>query len=95
MNQLEEQITIIQGKLQLLLKKYNALLRENDALKREVRQRREQQEELSGKIEFWESQALILKASAGSLAPPEKAAFEKKINQYLKDIDRCIALLNN
>jgi len=25
----------------------------------------------------------------------EKKNFEKKINQYIKDVDKCIAMLNN
>jgi hypothetical protein len=36
----------------------------------------------------------VLKASKGDMTEPEKKSFEKKINQYLREIDKCIAFLN-
>ena len=38
-------------------------------------------------------QVSILKASAGNMSEADKKEFEKRINSYLKEIDKCIALL--
>ena len=38
-------------------------------------------------------QVSILKVSAGDMSEADKKEFEKRINGYLKEIDRCIALL--
>ncbi len=36
----------------------------------------------------------VLKASKGEMTVDEKITFEKTINQYLREIDGCIALIN-
>jgi hypothetical protein len=38
-------------------------------------------------------QVSILKLNAGGMNDRDKKEIEKKINSYLKEIDRCIALL--
>ena len=38
-------------------------------------------------------QVNILKVSTGTMNESDKKEFEKRINSYLKEIDRCIALL--
>ena len=47
------------------------------------------------KIASLEMQTGILKSSAGKLNDKEKHDFEKRINNYIKDLDKCIAMLNN
>ena len=41
-----------------------------------------------------EQQVAILKSAAGQMTEPDKKLFEKHINQYIKDIDKCIGLLS-
>ena len=95
MNTIEEHINYINTKLQLLLKKYAALQKENSILNNEIEICRKNEKDYLQKINFLEMQTGILKASAGKLNNKEKQDFEKKINQYIKDLDKCMSMLNN
>jgi hypothetical protein len=50
--------------------------------------------ETAKKIRALEEQQYILKSAAGELNAVEKKAFEQTINKYIREIDKCIALLN-
>jgi uncharacterized coiled-coil DUF342 family protein len=95
MKTIEEHIDFINSKLQVLLKKYASLQKENASLRSEVEHYKEKQLQSLQKIDSLETQANILKTSAGSMNEDEKKNFEKKINQYIKDVDKCITMLNN
>ena len=41
-----------------------------------------------------EEQQYILKSAAGELNNTDKKAFEQTISKYIKEIDKCIALLS-
>lgn len=87
-------IKSIQPKLQLLLKKFALLGKENLQIKNENENYKLREKELVAKIETLEQQVHILKASAGELEGDERVRFEKNINQYIRNIDKCIAMLN-
>ncbi len=87
-------IKSIQAKLQLLLKKFALLGKENLQIKNENENYKLREKELVAKIEALEQQVHILKASAGTLEGDERVRFEKNINQYIRNIDKCIATLN-
>ena len=87
-------IKSIQPKLQLLLKKFSLLVKENLQVKNENENYKLREKELVAKIETLEQQVNILKASAGTLEGDERVRFEKNINQYIRNIDKCIAMLN-
>jgi len=95
MNTIEEHINALNIKLQLLLKKYAAIQKENLTLHNEIETLKKNERDYVEKINSLEIQAGILKASAGKLADKEKHDFEKRINQYIKDLDKCMAMLNN
>ena len=95
MNTIKEHINSINTKLQLLLKKYAALQKENLILREEIETSRKNEKDYSEKITSLEIQTGILKSSAGKLNDQEKHDFEKRINNYIKDLDKCIAMLNN
>jgi len=95
MNTIEEHINSINTKLQLLLKKYAALQKENSLLCKEIETYRKNEKDYSEKITSLEIQTGILKSSAGKLNDKEKHDFEKRINTYIKDLDKYIAMLNN
>ena len=44
-------------------------------------------------VDELKQQVSILKVSAGDMSEVDKKEFEKRINGYLKEIDRCIAML--
>jgi hypothetical protein len=37
----------------------------------------------------------MLKASSGKMNEKDKHDFEKRINRYIKDLEKCITMLNN
>ena len=94
MSVLNENISRINHKLQLLLKQYQQSQKETAQLKKELddlKVLREGELDLVSKLE---RQVLILKSSAGHLAENDKKIFEKNIEQYIKEIDKCIRLLS-
>jgi chromosome segregation ATPase len=95
MKTIEEHINSINTKLQLLLKKHAALQKENANLTKEIEAVRKNEKDFLEKINSFEIQTGILKASAGKMNDTEKHDFEKRINQYIKDLDKCMAMLNN
>lgn len=95
MKTVDEHINSINTKLQQLLKKYAALRKENATLQHEVEERRTNEKYFLDRIGSLEIQAGILKASSGKMNEKDKQAFDKRINQYIKDLEKCIAMLNN
>lgn len=95
MNTAEQHLKRIQDKLQQLLKNYAAMQKENAKLKEELtdaQQKATAQQKVTDELK---QQVSILKLSSGEMDEAEKKEFEKRINGYLKEIDRCIALLEN
>lgn len=91
----EQHLKSIQDKLQQLLKNYTAMQKENVKLKEELadaQQKATAQQKIADELK---QQVSILKLSSGEMNEAEKKEFEKRINGYLKEIDRCIALLEN
>lgn len=95
MGNIDEHINLLNAKIQELLKKYALLQKENISLKNELNRAKGNGQQLQEKLSFLEMQSDILKTSNGTMTSEEKPGFEKRINQYLKDIDKCIAILNN
>ena len=95
MKTVEEHINSINTKLQQLLKKYAALRKENAILSHELEERRTNEKHFLDKIDSLEMQAGMLKASSGKMNEKDKHDFEKRINQYIKDLEKCMAMLNN
>lgn len=89
----EQQVKRIQDKLQQLLKQHNVLQKENLQLKEELRANKENQQQSQNSIEQLKQQVEILKLSNGEMNEDDKKQFEKRMNAYLKEIDRCIAML--
>ncbi|MFN4314436.1 MAG: hypothetical protein ACK4E0_09100 [Chitinophagaceae bacterium] len=84
----------IQDKLQKLLKDQQLLKQENDRLKQTLKQAQEKLEQQQQEMENWKEKAAIAQYASGAMDDKEKKQFEKRINAYLREIDRCIALLS-
>ncbi len=93
MPELDVHIKRIQEKLQLLLKRYHELQKENNQLKKELEKSLKQSLQNQQTIETLKQQAEVLKISSGNWDENDKKEFEKRINHYIKEIDKCIALL--
>ena len=63
------------------------LKEELDSTKKEVSVQQESLENLKQQVD-------VLKYSNGEMSEADKKEFEKKINCYVKEIDRCIAMLS-
>lgn len=93
MSTTEEQLKRIQDKLQQLLKQQVTVRKENEKLKEELGIAREKLSLQQLYLDELRQQVSILKLNAGGMNERDKKEIEKKINSYLKEIDRCIALL--
>jgi len=91
---LEDNIKRINSKLQQLLKQYQLLQKENARLLKEVENNGLQQQQDQQSIDQLKQQVAILKVAAGLMNDADKKAFEKQINQYIKEIDKCMTMLS-
>jgi chromosome segregation ATPase len=94
MSVLEENIKRINSKLQQLLKQYQLLQKENEQLKTVINGLKIQLEDDLTRITQLEQQAGILKSAAGKMNETDKKLYENHINQYIREIDKCIGLLS-
>lgn len=93
MSSTEQHLKRIQDKLQQLLKQHTALQKENVQLKEALDKSKEEARVQQQHIDTLKQKVDILKLNAGEMSEADKKEFEKKINTYLKEIDRCIAML--
>ena len=94
MAELDLHIKRINDKLQLLLKQHQLVQKDNEKLKQELGELQRNHQSQSVLIEQLKQKAEILKLSKNEMNGDEKKAFDKRLNQYIREIDRCIALLS-
>ncbi len=94
MSAVENDIKRVYNKFQQLLKLYMLLQKENEKLKEETTQLQENKEKQLDQIEQLQIQVSLLKAASSQMNDTDKKLFERKINQYIKDIDKCITMLS-
>ena len=90
----DQQFNSLNDKLQQLLKQYQRLQKENEKLKEELILAKNKELETEHKIEEIQQQVSIMKISSGDMSEKDKKEFEKKINQYIREIDKCISFLS-
>ena len=88
------QIKSIQDKLQQLLKQQALLQKENTRLKKDLEKANSLIEEKQQTMLALQQQVDVVKLSSGKLNDAEKNALGKRIDTYLKEIDKCLSLLN-
>jgi predicted nuclease with TOPRIM domain len=91
---IDQQFTIINEKLQQLLKQYSRLQKENERLRHEVSDLKKKESLVAQKMEEMQEQITILKVASGELSEKDKKDFERKINQYIREVDKCITFLS-
>ena len=94
MSTTEQHLKRIHDKLQQLLKQHAAVAKENMKLKEELEKGRQQSSQHQKTIEELRQQVNVMRMGAGNISDADKKEFEKRINGYLKEIDRCIAQLS-
>jgi Ni,Fe-hydrogenase maturation factor len=94
LQQQEQHINRINQKLQQLLKNYQQLQKDNEHQRELIASLKQEKNITNENINTLQQQVHILKASVGNMSEEEKKAFEKNINQYIKEIDKCITFLS-
>ena len=90
---MEQQLKRIQEKVQHLLKQYQLLQKENEKLTTENNSLREKIQTGSGYADELEQRVAALKMASGQLSEIDKKELEKRMSGYIREIDRCIAML--
>ncbi|MDB5208365.1 MAG: hypothetical protein JWR72_3440 [Flavisolibacter sp.] len=90
----DQQFTILNEKLQRLLQQYHRLQREAEKLKEELAESKAKEAATKATMDEMQQQVSILKLAAGEMTDKDKKTFERKLNQYIKEIDRTIAYLS-
>ena len=95
MADVKNHITLLNAKLQLLLKQYAGLISENATQKIKIKKLEETARQQKLEFEKLQQEQLILKASLDVMDEAEKKKLEQKINSYVRNIDKCISLLSH
>lgn len=95
MNNIEVHIKTVNDKLQQLLKKHLSLKKENDILKEELKTLKQKEEEYKSSLHDLNQKVNILQAASGQMSEKDQKELEKTINQYIKEIDKCIGMLSD
>lgn len=90
----DNQFNTINEKLQLLLKQHQRLKKENERLRGELVAQKQKDQQAQQTIQELHQQIDILKLASGDMSEKDKKEFERKINLYVKEIDKCIAFLS-
>lgn len=93
MGDLENGIKRVNEKLLLLLKQLTRLQQENSKYRQMLAEKEQQTSGMTEKIDQLKQQVIILKAATHQLNEQDKKELDKRLNHYLKEIDRCINML--
>jgi hypothetical protein len=93
MTQPELQLKRVHEKIGLLVKQHLSLQKENERLREDLKKMLLRCEDLSREAEKCRQQIEVSKLSGKSLDDSDKKILEKRLNQYVREIDKCIALL--
>jgi len=94
LSQLETHINRINNKLQEVLKNYEALKRQSLQQTETIQVLTAEKNVQTQKIRLLEEQQYLLKSMAGKLDEKEKKSFEQALGKYIREIDKCIAMLS-
>jgi len=94
MPELEIFVKRIKEKVERLLRQHQELQKENVRLKKEVEKLSKESLQHLQTVETLKQQVEVLKITSGNWDENDKKEFEKLINHYIKEIDKCISLLD-
>lgn len=93
MNPSIEAIYRIGQKLQNIIRHRDALQKEKEKLQQELALKQKQVDNLTVKVSILQDQVVALKAATARMDESGKKEFEKRINGFIKDIDKVIGHL--
>jgi len=94
MSVLFDQLLQLQQKQQLLLKQFTSLKSENRQLTKRLAKKDAQLTNAEERLKDLQQKLDVLKISKSSFDDKEKKELERRIDAYVREIDRCLALLN-
>lgn len=89
----EIHIQRINLKLQELVKRYSTLQKLCAQQKETIEALTKKSNAAEHQVKMLQEQQLLLKSASGNMEASDKKALEQTINRYLREIDKCIALL--
>jgi hypothetical protein len=93
MTQPELQLKRVHEKIVLLMKQHLALQKEHERLKEDLKKMQLRCESITGDSEKFRLQAEVSRLSGRGMEEADKKTLEKRLSQYVREIDKCIALL--
>ena len=93
-NPVDIQLKNIQDKLQQLLKQYRNVQKENEQLKKEVEKQKSVSILKTQQIQSLQQKLDAAQVSISNWDEADKKIMEKRIDSYLKEIEKCLSLLN-
>ncbi len=94
MTDINQHIHHLHEKLQLLIKEYKQVQKENKKLQKEIAVLQSNQLAKNQQVEQLEQKVTAVQITGGNWDDSQKQALQKKIDTYLKEIDKCLALLH-
>lgn len=91
---LSNQIQSLNDKLQQLLKQYQAVQKDNQRLMKENNQLKEKYDKQIQQMQQLQQKVETRNIISSGLPEEVKKDLEKRIQGYLKEIDKCLTLLN-
>ncbi len=90
-----QELTLLNDKLDRLLKKYTELQAENKRLKETVNTQLKSIETLNGKLALLEENMMAASIGTAMLNDDEKQVVKKQLDSVLAEIDKILATLND
>ena len=90
-----DQIKRIAEKLGVVSQRLKTLRKENEKIRKALEEKSLECDSIKAAANQMELNLNVMKSSEGVDSKESRAALEKKINDYIKEINRCIALLGN
>lgn len=94
MTDLNQHINHLHEKLHLLIKEYKQVQKDNKKLQKEIAVLQSDQLVKNQQVEQLEQKVTAVQITGGHWDDSQKQALQKKIDTYLKEIDKCLALLH-
>lgn len=89
------ELELLNNKLDLLLKRYTALLAENKALKGTIAKQQRSIETLNAKLETVEQGMMAAQVGNSATNPEEKEILRKQLDMVIGQIDKILVTLND
>lgn len=94
MNPVNQKLNSLIGHIQELLERHLDLIEENKTLKVRNRILEEELDQRKRQLGALDHQLKVLKLAQGSDVSDDKAELKRKINEYIREIDKVLAMLN-